>query len=470
MSLLSLFDVAGRFHPVLVHLPIGILLLACLFQLLAMYKKFEPLRPAIQLMLFLGVLSAIASCITGILLSQSGDYEETLVSRHQWLGIGVMFASLALYLLHRSFVPQKVLSWASLLLLGLIMITGHLGGSLTHGSAYLTEGFDQNDEPKGPAIKPIVNVPEAVVYADMVEPLLKARCYSCHGPNKMKGKLRLDGPELILKGGKTGKTVLPGKPGESELFARLMLPLDDEDHMPPKEKTQLTPHELELLHWWISTGADFTRKTKELPQTEKIKPMLLALQPGAATGTEKIVADVPAEKVSAAEEGVIKSLKAAGVTIVAVAAASNYLSANFMNAAATDSTLKLLTALKPQLVWLNLAGAVLTDKSMAYISQLVNLRKLNLSNTGITDKGLADLRKLTHLQTLNLVGTKISIAGMFELKNLKELQSIYLYQTQVQAKDWMTLRKTFPGTMLDSGGYSVPTLAKDTTEINLNTR
>ena len=175
--------------------------------------------------------------------------------------------------------------------------------------------------------------------------------------------------------------------------------------------------------------------------------------------------EVPGEEVSKGDEGVIKKLKDAGVIIVPVALNSNYLSANFRNAAATDSTLKLLASLHKQMLSLNLGGTLITDAGMSQISKLDNLRKLNLNNTAITDKGLASLKAVSLLQTLNLVGTKVSMAGVLELKNLKGLKSIYLYQTNVTGKDWATLKKTFPRALLDSGGYTVPTLVTDTTVV-----
>ena len=88
----------------------------------------------------------------------------------------------------------------------------------------------------------------------------------------------MDEPEFILKGGKDGKVIKPGNADESEMMKRLLLPRNDEDHMPPKEKPQLKENEIALIHWWIATGATFDKKIKELEQTEKIKPVLLALQ------------------------------------------------------------------------------------------------------------------------------------------------------------------------------------------------
>lgn len=461
MMLLSLSMLIGRFHPVLVHLPIGILLLACLFQTLISKPRFAALQPAIPVAFLLGAISALASCISGFLLSNSGDYDATLVSRHQWMGIAVTVFSFALYLLHRFYAQQRTLTIASLCLLVFIMITGHLGGSLTHGADYLTEAFEKVAADKGPAIKPVANVQEAKVYADMVQPLLAARCYKCHGPDKMKGRLRLDAPNFILKGGESGHTVVPGKPGESDLLDKLLLPPDNKDHMPPKEKPQPTQAELALLHWWISTGADFTKKTKELPQTDKIAPVLLALQSG-GKGLQKTSTDVPEEEATRANDTLLKKLKEAGVIVLPVAANSNYLSANFVTASSADELLPLLPALQKQLLWLNLGGAAVSDVSLRFIGQLDKLRKFYLNNTAITDKGLSYVNNLPHLQYLNLVGTKVTLQGLAQLKNLKELKGLFLYRTNIGAADTAMLRKLFPAASIDFGGYQVATLAQDT--------
>ncbi len=131
--LLSIFDFIARFHPVLVHLPIGILLLACFFQFLITKNRFAILQPAIPVALFWGMISAVLSCISGYFLSQSGDYDEQLVGRHQWLGISVAVVSLMLWLLYQLSISETIARWISLVLILLIIITGHLGGYLTHG-------------------------------------------------------------------------------------------------------------------------------------------------------------------------------------------------------------------------------------------------------------------------------------------------------------------------------------------------
>ena len=117
------------------------------------------------------------------------------------------------------------------------------------------------------AAKNITDVQEAKLYEDIVQPVLQTKCYSCHGPQKQKGKLRMDNPQFILKGGKNGEIVLAGKADESEMIKRILLPENDKKHMPPKQKPQLTEKETMLLHWWVQQGADFNKKVKEISAT-----------------------------------------------------------------------------------------------------------------------------------------------------------------------------------------------------------
>jgi hypothetical protein len=205
MMLLSISNLIGRFHPILVHLPIGILLLGCLFQLISRYPKFSGLKPAIPLTYLFGFLGAVCSCISGYLLSQSGDYDAGLVDVHQWLGIGTATFSLVSYVMIQKAARELFLNMTAAGLLMLITLTGHYGGSLTHGSDYLTSALADGPEKGTSPIPPVANVQQAMVYTHMVQPLLKNRCYSCHGAEKQKGKLRLDSKEFMLKGGKRGR-------------------------------------------------------------------------------------------------------------------------------------------------------------------------------------------------------------------------------------------------------------------------
>ncbi len=85
-----------------------------------------------------------------------------------------------------------------------------------------------------------------------VRPLLAENCYSCHGEEKQKGKLRLDSPAAINVGGESGSVIVPGKPDESRMI--LAVSYKDEDlKMPPK--TRLSEKQVADLVEWVKLGA-----------------------------------------------------------------------------------------------------------------------------------------------------------------------------------------------------------------------
>lgn len=465
VTLLTITEFIGRFHPVLVHLPIGVLLMAILLQWLSRWEKYKVSQSVLKIMLMFGMLSALLSCITGYLLSRNGEYEEGLVSLHMWMGIGVTVGSFWLLLKVGRVQHDIVYKALPAVLLVLILMTGHLGGSLTHGSNYLTAALFNDSQEATAVQKPVANVQEAAVYTDVVQPMLQTRCYSCHGPNKQKGGLRMDSPEFLIKGGKNGAAITGGKAEESELIKRLLLPREAEHHMPPKEKPQFSEKQIALLHWWIDQGADFQKKVKELPQPENIRPVLLALQGGG--NAEKKVADpVPATPVEPADPKAIKVLSDKGVVVLPVAQNSHYLMANFITAVdISNKDMALLLPLKKQLIWLKLGNTTVTDEALASVSQCKNIMVLDLNNTRISDKGLGFVKSLDSLQTLNLVGTKVSAPGLLQLKSLQRLQSVYLYQSHVNKSDWAMLKKALPKTYLDSGGYSLAFIPTDTMQV-----
>lgn len=462
--MLSILEFFGHFHPLIVHLPIGILLTGIFLQWMSGKEKYRLFQSAVPVVLLAGTMAAFLSCITGWVLSLTDDYDKTIVGWHLWMGISVAFTSMLLYLkaLNPRFgISKKLLA---VVLLILIFVTGHLGGSLTHGSDYLTKPLADifgKDTVASAVIRQLPNVQEAYVYSDVVKPILQTKCYSCHGENKQKGKLRLDDSLLVMKGGKDGKVVLPGNEKESDLIKRLLLPVDNEDHMPPKEKSQPSENQITLLKWWISQGARFGKKVREVSQPEKIAPILFALQK--TNVVEKEPMDIPAAKVENADERIIEKMKMRGIVVLPVAQNSHYLQANFVtDTIINKEDLQLLSAIQKQLIWLKIGNTNISDANMATIALLGNLTRLDLDHTDISDKGLRLVQALQHLQYLKLVGTKVTFQGVMQLKELNSLHSLYLYQTNINRKDWPKLQNAFPKTKIDSGGYLVERLATDT--------
>lgn len=448
-------EVLGRLHPALVHMPVGILVLAFVLQWFGSFQK------AITVVLLLGGISAVLSCISGIILSKHDDYDPGLVNWHQVMGIFTAVLCFVAWYIYKKNATVRVQWMVMVLLFVSVSVTGHMGGTLTHGEGYITAPLNGGDSEAGQ--KPIANVQEVMAYDEVIQPVLQRKCYSCHNANKRKGGLRMDAPDLLMKGGKNGKIIVTGNATESEMIKRILLPKEHEDHMPPKEKPQLSENEVALLHWWINNGAAFDKKVKELEQPEKIQPVLASLQQPVVE-EEKALPDIPEEKVGAADEAAVQKLKDKGVMVLPVAQDNNYVMVNFVSARGiTNKDMELLLPLKKQLVWLKLGGMPVGDSAMAVIGKCTNITRLQLDNTTITDAGVAQLAGLKQLRYLNLVGTKVTEKGVLALKGLSQLRSLYLYQTQIAAKD--NLQKAFPKTAIDFGGYVVPVLESDTTRV-----
>ncbi|HZY80484.1 MAG TPA: c-type cytochrome domain-containing protein [Cyclobacteriaceae bacterium] len=432
-------DFTGRFHPLFVHLPIGILLVAIVFVWVNELGRVIVSSEVIRLTLAIGTLSAILSVVTGLLLADSGDYNVDTVGAHKYAGITLAIASIGLLLM-----SGALLKWGSLVVMILLVWTGHLGGTITHGEGYLFASADSDNIESVDLAK--LDLYNAVFYKDAVEPILAARCYSCHGELKQKGGLRLDNAEMIEKGGKNGKVVAAGNPEESELVKRIDLPLDDEDHMPPKEKKQLNDQEKKLISLWIASGADFSKKISELVDEKKISELRMA-------GDESGGVQLPDVEVPEPDETLIASLVEKGVAITPVARGSFFLQVNFVSVPNEAATL--LEQLRP--VARNVVSLKLNDTNIEQVSlrDFVNVTSLNLSGTGISDVTMDEIVKGTSLVSLNISGTGVTNAGVNKLKLCESLRYLNVYNTKIDSID-------LPGVTIERGNYHVPTLQTDT--------
>lgn len=216
MTLFVVTEFIGRFHPLLVHLPIGMLLLALLMHWLSAKDKYKALQPAIPVAYLAGCMGAVLSCISGWLLASGGEYDEATLDLHRWMGISVAVIAAMGYYFSR-YKNRLLLKWSAVLLLAVIMVTGHLGGTLTHGEGYLTKAFSAGAKDSIITRKTIANAQAAVVFSDIIQPVFAQKCYSCHADKKQKGGLRLDSREWIIKGGKDGAVASPSKIGRAHV-------------------------------------------------------------------------------------------------------------------------------------------------------------------------------------------------------------------------------------------------------------
>ncbi|HTI69886.1 MAG TPA: c-type cytochrome domain-containing protein [Candidatus Limnocylindria bacterium] len=263
----------GPFHMVVLHFPIGFLTLAAVLEMVAFFKPFEGAHKLITLTLGLSGIAAVLTVILGLMRAAGGDYAPDVLAIHRFAGIAVAALSIVTWLLHRALTPAvtstatRIAYRCSLAItLGALTVAGHQGGTLTHGKGFLSANGpaalksmlgEDGPQPATPAVATAhdPNSELAVAAWD----ILARRCYSCHGPEKQKGKLRLDSRESILKGGDSGEVVLiPGDPLKSKLLRVVTLPRNNDDAMPPDGKEGLTPQEIVTLLEWVQAGAPAT--------------------------------------------------------------------------------------------------------------------------------------------------------------------------------------------------------------------
>lgn len=421
-----------------VHLPIGILFLAIGLELPARRKKYAFIAPVLPLLWGGGFISAVVACVAGFLLKLTGDYDTGALDIHQYMGIALAVTAGLVFFLKKYGTYGKLQLPVAVLAGALLMGTGHYGGNLTHGEDFLTQPLMVflGKEPVKVVREPITDIERAVVFSDLVQPVLEEKCYNCHNSSKQKGKLRLDSPEFILKGGKHGEVLVAGNAANSELYKRLLLPEEDDDRMPPKGKTQLTEEEIELIRWWIAQGqADFKTTVAQVPKDENIKPILAQYVGGeSGSGEEEsgTTMDIPAVEVAKADPMAVEAVRKVGGAVTYLTPERTFLTVNLVNNPDfSDEQMNVLLKLEDQIIWLDLSDTKITDKGLQHVAKLKNLTRLHLDNTAISDRGLSYLKNLEHLLYLNLYRTSISDKGLESLSGIKNLKALYLWQTQV---------------------------------------
>ena len=419
----------GRFHPLWVHLPIGFLVLAVLLKIYGDWRKSDSFREAVSFSLLLGTGSAAIAATLGYLLSQSGGYEGNLMDIHQIGGwVTVLLAGLAWRIsrANRAFSTAVQYPFYGLLLV-VLSVTGHYGGSLTHGEDYLT-AYAPFGEKKESEARILNSLEEAILYTDVVQPILKNKCSSCHRPGKAKGELLLDSYESLTKGGENGPVILAGDAAKSDLIRRVTLLESHKEFMPAEGKEPLSPEEVEWISWWIEQGnADpnllLTQSTPEL--IAWADPRLSIRQASTSTTTSIDTAQ-------------IGNLRRMGFRVRVLSQETGALDVVLPEEVAQGKAsefLKALAPIKDQIHWLSLAQTGLQDADLTRVAEFTNLRRLRIENNPITNQGLASLPTLSKLEVLNLNGTQITAQGLSQLIPLNNLKSLYLWNTGIPSGD-----------------------------------
>lgn len=457
----------GRFHSLLIHFPIALLISAGALEAYSALVDRRNYRDTIRLMLTLALASSIAASISGFLLSLEGGFSQNTLYWHLRLGLLFTFGtgiSLLLDWARSKSRSRKVIQlhqFSLALTILALLAAGHLGGKMAHGPDYLTEYLPQpfreivgsGQQRSGE----VLNL-ESTLFEAMVRPVLDQNCVDCHGAGRSRGGLRLDTHEGIEMGGKSGPVIIESKPDASELVRRTLLPIDHDELMPPEGNEPLDFGDVEIIRWWISEGASFDRKLREIVDSGRDLPFAVeAYLERHLPATDTIETAVFELAIAAASPEDIDKARELGFKVRTLSRELDLLTVRFpAGRVFSRRKAQYLEGLAPQIVWLDLSGVILEEGASSTLGQLPHLVRLNVSETNVADEDLTSLANLKFLEYLNLYGTDVTDQGTQHLANLRSLKKLYLWNTGVTERGVKALRGSLPECAIDRGSEPDP--------------
>jgi mono/diheme cytochrome c family protein/uncharacterized membrane protein len=374
----------GKMHPLVLHFPIVLGIAIVIYLVFFQNNKLE--EGTEKLVLVGNALMASMVALLGLFLSKQDAYDTDTLNLHKWGGLSIALISwLLIYLKNIPASIQKIIALSYLLVL---LFFTHQGALLTHGENALSMPL-----PEVKVTEEVKTVDSSLtVYEKAIAPILAQKCVSCHGPDKVKGQLQLQSPELIIKGGKNGSILNGIQNEEAQIIQRIHLPNADEKHMPPDGKLQLTLEELTLLNKWVKAGGNFTIKISELAKTDSLAILAMAYKaPAKGSGDNKNKAPD------------LKPYNSSYCTVNYLYNGSEEIEVNFFQGSFYKiEQLKNLEKIKDKIVSLNMQGMPITKEDLAIIVQFTKLKKLNLNYTTLTLNDLAPLKTITRLKNLSI--------------------------------------------------------------------
>jgi uncharacterized membrane protein len=436
---------AGRLHPLVLHLPIGLFAGVVVLEVLSWWPSMSQrseskhgVEAARRVTALVGAASAALAAFCGWWLGEEGGYDEELLSDHRWMSIGfaVLFAGAALLERRgaesgRVWARRGVLAFAG----ALLGVAGHHGGMLTHGSSFLASkapawlapyvGHD-NEAPLLPIVAVADGAGDGRAGADggaaqndvgtLAFAALARRCIECHGPDQQKGGLRLDVAADLLS------VVEPFDAPASELMRRVLLPASHADFM-PSEGEPLRDDEVLALRNWINAGAPLAAVEEaraEVEQAAASREERLA-SVAAASGA-LLVPLAPLDSSLGLRADLSRGDEAVDAAHVAALAdvAQQIVELSFagrdIEAGAFDALPELAAVHTLRLERATVAGAPLDDAAArAALAHTPNVERVVLHGTAIGD-GLVDaLIALPQLAELFVADTRLSAAALARL-------------------------------------------------------
>ncbi len=251
----------------------------------------------------------------------------------------------------------------------------------------------------------------------------------------------MDSYAALIDGGEETDCLIPGDTDNSAMVSYMHLPMEDDLHMPPEGKKQLTPEEIQIIEWWVKIGAPESDTLSLIEVPEEITTALNTLK------TPEQIAREKAAKEKAESER-IANMKAKRARLAAslksvnekYAGSLNYISKDSTNLSFSavsyrkdfnDDSLAVLKDAANDITELDLSATAITDDSALALTEFTSLRSLKLNQTSITDSALPEIQKLNQLEILNLHSTAVTDTGIKNLEPMSSLKKVYLWNTKV---------------------------------------
>ena len=442
----------GRFHPLIVHLPIGIFILGYLFEILYKlgYQNIVNSRKIIVVTYSIGLLAGIVAAITGWLLSFSDDYGTEPLNDHKYLGIVTLVVMLfvIVYQVKAPADKAKLKLGFSTVAIVLTSLTGHFGGNLTHGSSYLVE--------YGPNFLKNKNSTEYIdikershdslqIYEHILKPLFENKCMECHNAENSKGGLNLEGYSALFKEADHAQPIIPRNPNTSELFTRVSLPADHEKAMPPRG-SGFGYTDIQILKYWIENGAD---SLATFNSDEMGKELIALLNRDYGLDFTPIPY-YDKVKVDSLDEGSLNQLRNSGFRVNYLSETNFLLDVTFINDTINAAQIELLNKVSDHVTVLKLVDCNLTDELVNGLLPMEHLTRLDVSNNSLSDTMVLFLTKNEHLESVNLSNTNITSEGLRTLLSSIGKLRTYVRNTKITTEDLSNLEQTYPNAKIIS--------------------
>ena len=426
----------GRFHPLLVHLPIGFLILAILIEIYCSIFKIRINQSIINFTWFVAFFSSVLTTILGLLIAETGHYIDENLSMHKIFGFsltGITFISWFLRLsIFSNLFSSSLKTLSNVIIVVLLTLTGHYGGNLTHGETYLVDYAPEQ-------IKELVvnknknielEIDSVKIYNDLIQPIFNQKCVSCHNKEISRGNLNMDSYSNLLKGGSSGNPINKSDPRKSLLIKRITMPTSELKYMPP-DGEPVSFDEIKTLIWWINNFDKSNENLASLKVEDDIKEsleILYSLNFKEKQWFEKIV-------VEKLDESLIQNIDNTTFQIKYISDDKKFLSVKYLKKNASINDIEKLQKISSNITYLTAKSSNLSNDIIKSISNFKNIVKLEIQDNNIDDESIEILQSLNNLEILNIHNTKITNRAIESLKNFKNLKRAYVWGTSISKNE-----------------------------------